>query len=226
MNKYLKYTLISIGAVLILFQVARMTHMLVWYKSPTTANYPTFKIKETFIASRLVSPKRFSMICFKWNDSLQGKHTRVYRLCGIEGDKVEIRNGDLFVNGIYADSNFSVAHNYVIKPQHLEKIKEFEAIEENEFTNFSTPDSIILTITDKTVIDHSLPAKRVVLSKTYPDSYIAKKFSADWNQDNFGPIVVPKDCYFVLGDNRHSAADSRYDGFIPKSNFVATVIGK
>jgi signal peptidase I len=45
------------------------------------------------------------------------------------------------------------------------------------------------------------------------------------NYCNFGPygqegmkVRVPKDCYFVLGDNSMSSKDSRYWGFVPKRN--------
>ncbi len=33
---------------------------------------------------------------------------------------------------------------------------------------------------------------------------------------SFGPVVVPKDSYFFLGDNRDNSADSRYIGAVPR----------
>jgi len=37
---------------------------------------------------------------------------------------------------------------------------------------------------------------------------------------NFGPISVPADSYFFLGDNRDNSADSRYIGVVPRSLLI------
>jgi len=226
MGKSLKAFLILGGLFAAVWIIGRLTNTLQLFSASTSANQPAIHAGDKFVASGLKKPNQFDFICNFQDETQFGNQIWIHRLCGMEGDKIEIRNRELFVNNENTDKNLMLSHNYFISSKDLDVIKSIIKLDENFIQQISA-DTLVFPLSDEIVRNNNIKATRQVLPKSYKDDFIDKTFSnKNWNQDNFGPITVPIGKYFVLGDNRHYSQDSGYIGFIDKKNYVATVIGR
>jgi len=201
----------------------------------------------------------------------------IKRCVAIAGDSLEVRNGDVYVNGEPQPDFIGIQYEYLVQtngqplnPRVMSKYgisEEYLGIQNNPKyylpLNKSTAEQI------KKDIPNIVKVERQIYSnpdyQIYPNS---QQFS--WSVDQFGPIWIPKkgstvaltveslpffdriieayegntlsvkdgsifingevateytfqmDYYFMMGDNRHRSADSRFWGLVPEDH----VIGK
>jgi signal peptidase I len=222
MKRIIKIPLIFCGSLIILAIAAHFLGAFRLNTCATPANVPSLKVGDRFFTSKLVKPERFDFVTYTAEIPDYGTALVCYRLCGLPGDLVEIRDGVLHINNTEVDSKLPLSHEYFVTASELQKIKEVVNVEEENISD--SYGMILVLLEDQHVKQFKIQATRFILPKAPADPTIKKIYKQDWTVDNFGPIRVPENKYFVLGDNRHRAYDSRYYGFVDQSQIHGTVV--
>ncbi len=72
----------------------------------------------------------------------------------------------------------------------------------------------VIEMRNKQFYRNGRPVQEPYIRNTEPDTVLPVR-------DNFGPVTVPPDSYFVMGDNRDNSMDSRFWGFVERKAVVA-----
>lgn len=211
--------------VILLWIIGRATNAIQFYTVSTASNEPALKQGHYFFSSNLIKPEHNDFICFKHNDEQFGKSVWIFRLCGSAGDKIEIKNGTLFVNDRNADATLHLYHTFMVGIQEFNILDEKLKFDENQYFQ-QDADSFFIFTSEKMLKDNNVTGNKQIDPKEREDGYIEKIWKNKWNKDNFGPVTVPADKYFVMGDNRDNAQDSRYIGFVDEKDITGTALGK
>ena len=223
MKKRYIVLIIAMGCVGLAWILVRVTNALAVYTMSANSNFPTIMQGERIYASSLLAPKRFDFIAFYTTTEQFGRTVYAQRLCGLPGDTIEMKAGDLYINGKFADEGLTLAHFYKLPLTELPKVKELLPAEEQD-NPMIAGDSLLVNLADEDLRKLQLHGSKVISARSEKSEEIFSHYQKEMNADYFGPVLVPKDKYFVLGDNRSAAQDSRYLGFIDKSDYVATVL--
>lgn len=152
------------------------------YQIPSESMVPTLLVGDRLVADGWSywkkSPERGHIIVFDYPRDEKIKFVK--RVVGLPGDIVEIKKGEIYINGQIVSQRRSerpaMTRGGWETVEYLEKMGDIE----------------------------------------YPIYRTQPMLSQD-----FGPITVPADSYFVMGDNRDRSSDSRVWGFVKRSQVLA-----
>jgi len=163
-----------------------------WNIVPTGSMKPTIIEGDRILVNKLSYDLKVPLTTWhiaKWSNPQRGDIVVFYspedgtrlvkRVIGLPGDRISMKNNDIFINGK------SLGYTPVRQ-------------------------SSIGTHAEHLKFQENLAGKlhQILVSPSYP------------SMRSFPTVTVPKESYFMMGDNRDNSADSRYFGFVKRDRIV------
>jgi signal peptidase I, bacterial type len=152
----------------ILIAIVVRTFVVQAFKIPSRSMMPTLLVGDHILVNKFIygvkvpflrktiipitNPQRGDIVVFIYPNDRSKDYIK--RVIGVSGDKIEIKNKIIFINGKQYSDAYGIYSDNVIYPGSMQP------------------------------------------------------------RDNFGPVTVPPESLFVMGDNRDESADSRFWGFV------------
>ncbi len=230
MSKKTIIILIILCSPITIFIVGRLTGIFTIFTIKTLSGYPNLQPHDAIITTSLSTPKRGDIIVFKQLTRPEyGLSYNVYRLIADEGDVLEIKNGECFVNNISIDKNLDLAFPYETPTENQDFFYRKYPLNKDIAASADSLTMIYLSNREAQNLPKDIAVKRLILPKGEIQQIKGQLWGdseGKFNVDNYGPVKIPKGSCFVMGDNRHLSDDSRFWGLVDKNNIKGVFVTK
>lgn len=216
---------------MLLLAIGWNKHWLNYYQMNSNTMYPTYTSASTFFVSSLLKIKINSSVVYESvplpMEGYNKSELAISRVVGIEGDTIQIINGNLYRNNKAVDdtNRFSYIFSFYLYDISNDAAKRkysyrFSNINDSAvWFNGSYLEINKLGLNKNCWRYYDTTTVNINVSR-FGSQHAYKK----WTINELGPVVVPPESYFLMCDNRSYAVDSRYEGFIHRSKIIARII--
>lgn len=185
-----------------------------------------YGIKDPIMQNLIIplgKPKRGDVVVFKYPNDL--KLNFIKRVIGVPGDKIIYNSYSKKLTIFPQCSNNK--HCYKILPINYSDIKLSDFIQnphDSLLDNYIFPNNIIQPEIKFGIREEIIDQKShsiLLLNDTSNKAKIYYKKSIELQRSTW---IVPKNQYFMMGDNRDNSSDSRFWGCVPEKNLIGKAV--
>ena len=216
---------LSVSVVFMILILIKTSGTSNWYYETSNNMHPEFKANSSIFTTNLGGFEREDVVLINYKDSLKEEYFSFLRLIGKPKDTILIENNIVYVNGKEIDNNRALSFQYNVSLSIYNQIKDSP-----EFTSTDSEDRLLyydllrVHLKEDFAEKRKLTSMRLRHSKEEINEFIKEQYGEKWNPHFFGPIILPPDKFFLLGDNRDVAFDSRYIGLINQNAVLSRVV--
>lgn len=180
---------------------------LLSFQIPSESMVPTLVVGDRLVADGWAyaggrDPERGDIVVFKFprDESI----IYVKRLVGLPGDTIQFKEGEFYLNGAMVEQRRSERPSILLEPAARGKL-----LSEEEKRREADNPMGLSEVAPAVEYVETLGSRTHLIHRRQPPAL-----------PNFGPVTVPEDSFFMMGDNRERSSDSRFWGFVPRKNLL------